>query len=398
MFSLKNKLDKNLKTCLDKSYYNSYRVLIKCKKFFDDIEKKIPTLKGNIIRSIDSIDIICANLNSKAIYRLIEYPEVKYICFDDYAILSGLSINTANCVNLSNDFKYSGNGINIGLIDSGIYPHKDLLTPINKIKKFVDLINNLNFPYDDNGHGTALAGVMCSSGISSKSIYKGIATKSMLICYKAFNSVGKAFISDILFSIQSLIRDKDFPVNILCLPFELLNNDFFIIECFDNIFKIAIKNKIIPIIPTGNNLNIENSIRGLALSENCIVVGGLNTCKSPFEPYIYSSCGNKNNLHKPHLVAACVNIMCLNSNISYISEKNGLKLYPPKLEKDYISFNGTSIACAYVCGSCALLLEHNPKLQFKDICSLIKISCNPIENYNKSMVGEGTLDLSKFIQ
>ncbi|MGL5244405.1 MAG: S8/S53 family peptidase, partial [Sarcina sp.] len=179
---------------------------------------------------------------------------------------------------------------------------------------------------------------------------------------------------------------------------ELINNDCFIIDCFDSIFKLAIDNKIIPIVPTGNNFNIENSIRGLALSNNCIVVGGLNTCKSPFEPYTYSSCGNKNKLHKPHFTAACVNIMCLNSNTSYISERNGLKLYPKKLKDNYIEFSGTSIACAYACGVCALLLEYKPQLSFNDICSLIKISCDPIEAFHKSIVGEGTLNLSKLIQ
>ncbi|MGL5244909.1 MAG: S8 family serine peptidase, partial [Sarcina sp.] len=201
MFSIKNKLDKNLKICLDRSYYTSYRVLIKCKKFLNDIEKKIPSLKGNILRKINSLDIICASLPPKAIYRLIEYPEVKYITLDDYAILCGISVNSANSINISNNFKFTGNGINIGLVDSGVFPHNDLLTPSNKIKKFIDLINNLNYPYDDNGHGTAVSGILCGSGASCKSVYRGIANKSNICCYKAFNALGKGFVSDILFSI-----------------------------------------------------------------------------------------------------------------------------------------------------------------------------------------------------
>lgn len=40
MFSYKNKLDNNLKFSLEKSYYTSYRVIIKCKKFVNDMKKK----------------------------------------------------------------------------------------------------------------------------------------------------------------------------------------------------------------------------------------------------------------------------------------------------------------------------------------------------------------------
>ena len=29
---------------------------------------------------------------------------------------------------------------------------------------FVDIINNLSYPYDDNGHGTAIAGLVVDSG------------------------------------------------------------------------------------------------------------------------------------------------------------------------------------------------------------------------------------------
>lgn len=399
MFSRKNKLDKDLKFCLNQSYYTSYRVLIKCKKFFKDMESKIPSLKGNIIRSIDSIGIICANVSPKAIDRLLEYPEIEYICFDQYAILCGLSIGTANGINPATISTLSGKGIGIGLIDSGIYPHPDLLSPSNKIKGFVDLINDFHYPYDDNGHGTAVAGVICGSGVSSKMTFKGVADKAEISCYKAFNATGKGHVSDILYAMQCLINDENFNIKILCLPFELLNNNIFINTCFDNLFKIAIAKGIIPIVPSGSNINGENSIQGIALSPYCITVGGLDTTKGTTKPYIFSSSSsNTAKPKKPNLSAACVNIQCLNSNALYISENNGLKLYPPKLKESYTTYQGTSIACAYMCGVCALLLEHNSTLNLNDVISLTKISCNPIEGISRNLIGEGHLDLSKLFK
>lgn len=398
MFSIKNKLDKNLQFYLNQSYYNSYRVLIKCKRFLKDIETKILSLKGNVIRSIDSVNLICANVTPKAINRLIEYPEVSYICFDEYAHLCGMSISTANNTNISNNSNLTGKGVVIGLVDSGIYPHPDLLNPYNKIIKFIDLLNNMKYPYDDNGHGTSISGILCGSGYSSKFVYKGVAEKSEVCCYKAFNATGKGFVSDILFAIQCLIYEKDLNIRVLCLPFEIINHNVVINNFFDELLKIAINKNIIPIVPSGSNINGENSIQGIALSPYCITVGGIDTNTKSYQPYKFSSGGNKSKIKKPDLSAACVNIMCLNSNTSFISERNGLKLYPTKLKTHYINFNGTSAACAYLCGLCALLLEYNPKLNFNDIRSLIKISCTPLDDLSKSLVGEGILDLSKFLK
>ena len=91
MFSYKNKLDNNLKFSLEKSYYTSYRVIIKCKKFVNDMKKKIKSLKGVVLNSVDSLSIICAILTPRSINRLLEYPEIEFISLDSYAFLCGLS-------------------------------------------------------------------------------------------------------------------------------------------------------------------------------------------------------------------------------------------------------------------------------------------------------------------
>lgn len=396
MFSYKNKLDNNLKFSLEKSYYTSYRVIIKCKKFVNDMKKKIKSLKGVVLNSIDSLSIICAILTPKSINRLLEYPEIEFISLDSYAFLCGLSLKTANHINLQMP-AIKSDYINIGLVDSGVYPHPDLVKPFNKLEHFVDLINNYEYPYDDNGHGTAVAGIMCGSGISSEGTYKGIVEKGSICCYKAFNSTGKGFISDILFAIESLIMDTSLNIRVLCLPFETFDNNPFILNCFESIFELAEFKNIIPIVASGSNLNLENSIKGIALCKNCLTVGGLNTTKYEIEPYNFSSSGNKN-LKKPELSAACSEIRCLNSNASYVPENNGIKLYPRKLNDNYITFSGTSLACAYISGLCAILLDNTPNLTLKDLRSLITLSCNEIEYYSNDTVGEGYLDLKRFFK
>ncbi|SHK11125.1 Subtilase family protein [Clostridium cavendishii DSM 21758] len=395
MFSLKSKLDHNLRINLDKSLQQNYRVLIKCKRFEDNIEKKILSLKGTLICSIKSQGLIAANLSQRSIYRLIEYPEVNYICFDEYALLCAMSISTATGGRSFEKFNFTGKGISIGLIDTGVFPHPDLSSPHSKILKFTDLINDIKYPYDDHGHGSFIAGILCGSGISSKNLYKGIAEKSSLICYKAFNSTGKGYVSNILCALESLIEESEhLNVKVICLPFELISHNMFIISLFHKLFKLANEKNIIVVIPSGSSPNGEGSMNPLCFSSDCLVVGGINNSKSSPVPYIYSASSCYSKTHKPDLSVACVNITSINTDKNYISQKNGIKIYSPRLETPYITYTGTSISAAFISAICSLIFEANPSLTFKDISSLLKLYSNNMD-IDKNFIGDGILDTKR---
>ena len=205
MFFFNKKLDSNLKSYMKFNASRNYRVLIKCRNFQDSIEKRISSYKGTVIRTIAINNIVSAILNAQAINRLLEYPEVEYICLDQFLNLCGVSVQSANRVRLSNTISASGRGVGVGVIDSGAYPHRDLTTPYNRILTFTDLINGLTYPYDDNGHGTCTCGIIAGNGEASNGIYKGIAPNSELHVIKAFDRLGKGYVSDVLYAINELI-------------------------------------------------------------------------------------------------------------------------------------------------------------------------------------------------
>jgi serine protease AprX len=190
---------------------------------------------------------------------------------------------------------------------------------------------------------------------------------------------------------------KENNIKILCLPFELLTHNTFIISCFDLVFNYAISKGLIPIVPSGSNLNTKTSIMGISTLPSCIAVAGLNTTTPVIKPYIYSSVGPYGKLMKPDLSAACVNVVSLNSDNNYISEKNGIKLYPNKLDIPYKTYTGPSIATAYISGLCALLCEKNPSMTFKDMNSLLKIACDPLDGVSNTFQGEGAVNINKLI-
>ncbi len=397
MFSSKSKLDTNLRYYISKNAYKNYRVLIKYKSFHSSIAKKVNSYKGKVYHIIESINTISANLTSRGIERIIEYPEIEKIYLDEYLFLCGMSVSTANKTYLSANSKLSGAGVGIGIIDSGVYPHQNLVRPGNRIELFIDVINEINYPYDDNGHGTCIAGILCSNGTESSDLYKGICNKSKLFCYKAFDKLGKGFASDVLYSLEHVISiSEKNNIKVLCLPFELLSHNTFITSLFDSMLNKAVIKGLIPVVPSGSSKD-NYSIMGISTLNNCITVGGLDTTSNPPKPYEYSSCGLYERSVKPDLSAACVNIVSLNCDPNYISEKNGSKLYPHKLDAAYKTFSGTSLSTAYISGLCALICEKNPNVNFNDVLSLLKVACTPIEDISKSIQGEGVVDTKKLM-
>lgn len=394
MFFAKNKIDKNLRYYVSNNCYKKYRVLIKYKNLKDSIIKRITSSKNSLIYVLEYSSIIVAKIDGRTLERLLEYPEIEYITLDEYLFLCGMSISTANSVHYNEKFNLSGKGVEIAIVDSGVFPHPDLTSPVSKIKVFKDLINNCSYPYDDNGHGTSIAGIIAGNGYSSNTLYKGVATGVELHCYKAFDKLGKGYASTILYALEDIINSSlKNNIKILALPFEQLTHNTFITNLFNITFSKAINHGIIPIVPSGSNENMQGSIMGIATLQNCLTIGGINTIKG-LNPYLYSSSGPFGKYMKPDLSAACCNITSLNSDSEYISEKDGFKLYPKKLEASYKTFSGTSLAVAYVAGLCSLLYEKNPSLSFSDISSLLKLSCEEKE-FSKFQQGEGIISTSK---
>lgn len=398
------KMDPLLKNIVEENLYNNYRVIIQYGSISCSIEKKVRSFKGEVIYDIKSINCICVVINKRGLKRMLELPDVKYVCLDESAYLCSKNILHANGIFLDNknytllkEKKISGKGIVIGIIDSGVYPHIDLSTPSNKVKKFVDVINNITFPYDDNGHGTFISGLLCGENNTSKNIkQRGIATDSDLIMIKAFNKFGKGYVSSTLYAFEQLYNlIEEFNIKIICAPFEVPTLNKTILSLYDKMFTMFKNKNILIIVPSGNNESKEDTIRGIALSDKVLTIGGINT-NSTYLVSEYSCCGSTKILKKPDFVAASDDVLSLNTDKNYISERDGEKIYPHPLTTPYTVLSGTSIACGFITGVCALLLQCNNDYTFDDIYSLLKINSVLIKD-KKYKQGHGYINVSNLI-
>src|ERR1044072_7903135 len=94
-------------------------------------------------------------------------------------------------VRLNADPRYSGKGVTVAFLDSGFYPHPDLLTPRNRIVAYHDLAGErCSLRSSDRSeswqwHGTQTAGAAAGNGKLSDGVYRGVAHEAELVLVKA---------------------------------------------------------------------------------------------------------------------------------------------------------------------------------------------------------------------
>ena len=107
-----------------------------------------------------------------------------------------------------------GKGIGIAIVDTGLFPHPDYRS---RITGWYDALYQKPAPYDDNGHGSHVAGIAAGAGTFSHGKYKGIAPQANLIGVKVLNSKGNGTIHDIMNGLQWILKNQE------CLKIRIVN-------------------------------------------------------------------------------------------------------------------------------------------------------------------------------
>jgi len=105
--------------------------------------------------------------------------------------------------------RFTGKGVTICFIDSGFYPHPDLVTHKNRIKKIIDVTNSRNNVSDASWHGTMTTVVCAGDGYLSKSLYKGVASDAELVLIKVQNEEGKITTENITKALEWVLQNHE---------------------------------------------------------------------------------------------------------------------------------------------------------------------------------------------
>lgn len=85
----------------------------------------------------------------------------------------------------------------------GIFPHIDFGS---RIRAFCDFTKGKTGPYDDNGHGTHVSGILGGDGAASDGRYKGAAPGCSIIALKVLDRFGNGSREDVLRAFRWIVN------------------------------------------------------------------------------------------------------------------------------------------------------------------------------------------------
>ena len=159
---------------------------------------------------------------------------------------------------------FTGNGIRIGVIDTGInLEHPDFFNSdqISRFLKGYDFVDNDSIPQDTNGHGTQVTGIIAADGQLI-----GIAPKVEIFSYRV-SSDGESVPSDLIIkAINRAVEDRVDIINI-SLGVNMTHTKI------DNAVNNAIDHGIVVVAAAGNSGPDKSTIGSPARNPNAITVG-----------------------------------------------------------------------------------------------------------------------------
>lgn len=234
----------------------------------------------------------------------------------------------------------TGHQIRIGVIDTGAdFSHPDLRSSLSR---GVNLLNKMSLPYDDNGHGTHIAGTIAASG-GSKGMM-GVAPRSLIYPIKAFDHNGSAYVSDIVLGIDWCVQNR---MHIINMSFGMKNKS----QALLNTVRKAYNAGIVVVASSGNDKK-SNIADYPARYPYTISVGATGR---DGRVAAFSNRGSRVDIYAP-----------------------GEKIKSCWLGDGYKEMNGTSMATSHVSGAIALLLAQRPGLSPAEIKRRLRRTARPL--------------------
>ena len=96
--------------------------------------------------------------------------------------------------------------VTVAVLDTGIAYHPDL---VGRLLAFSDFVEGRSFPYDDNGHGTHVCGIVCGSGELSGGRFRGMAPEAKLVVGKVLDRQGEGSCDSMQEALEWVLRVKN---------------------------------------------------------------------------------------------------------------------------------------------------------------------------------------------
>jgi serine protease AprX len=248
------------------------------------------------------------------------------------------------------------NGITVAVLDSGIDTrHPDLA---DKVVAFKDFVNNqLDPPYDDNGHGTHVSAILAGDGDESGGLYRGVAPGVSIAAVKVLDASLQGQSATVLEGFDWVLKNRSaLGIRMIVLSMQTAAG-----ACSDGTeaLSAAIDNAtavgLLVVVAAGNRGPGMCSIGSPAAAASALTVGAMaDTGEGGFQLAPFSSRGpTLDGRIKPDVVGP------------------GVEITSAKRVSGYEPRSGTSMAAPFVAGVAALMLDVNPSLTPQQLKAMI---------------------------
>lgn len=241
----------------------------------------------------------------------------------------------------------SGRGaVTVAVIDTGVDEHPDLVLFPNRIAVFVDFVSGRKTAYDDNGHGTAVTGVICGSRLCRGEYPKRSSRHIRIAALKALTASGEGTAFDILSAMQWVYSNRD------AYRIRVVNMSLGALPAGGDPLRLGadalVRAGVCVVASAGNGAETGEGVLSPATSPYVIAVGGLSeNRRAAFSPIGQG---------KPDIYAPAV-------NVDTLSPFGG-----------YTSMTGTSLAAPRVSAAAAELLYRYPTYTPERVKSYLRSS------------------------
>lgn len=290
----------------------------------------------------------------------------------------------------------AGEGITAAVLDTGIYNHPDLS---GRIIGFKDFVKNKTEPYDDNGHGTHVAGDIAANGVSSNYLYIGPAYKTNLVGVKVLNKLGSGSLSTVIEGIQWCIDNKNtYGIRVINLSLGSSATESYENDPVCQAVEKAWNSGIVVCAAAGNSGPKANTVGSPGIDPLIITVGALddrNTEASEDNQIAdFSSRGPTiDGLVKPDVVAPGVNIISLRSPGSNIDKTNK----ETRVGTSYASLSGTSMATPVCAGVICQILQSKKSLTPDQLKEVLMATAVKLPGVDENSQGAGLISAEKAV-
>ncbi|EIJ79911.1 peptidase S8/S53 subtilisin kexin sedolisin [Bacillus methanolicus PB1] len=362
----------------NESHYNKREVTVKFEHHPSDLEiaRMTNDIKGNVVKYLDSTIVFRSNELSTS--ELIQYFNSQ----PDFIYAEPNYLYLQNKIDFPNDLLYreqyqwnlpviqteagwdvtrGDEKIIIAVVDTGVdLNHPDLR---KRLTKGYNVLENNDYPDDDNGHGTHVAGIIASETNNREGV-AGITWYNKIMPIKAMGAEGYGTTFDIA---KGIIWAADHGADVINLSLGNYQPS--------SLMKEAVK---------------------YAYEKNAVII---------------SAAGNDNSSH-PSFPAAYPEVLGV-SAVSYTGQRApfsnygdyidvsapGVQIPSTYFNQQYAALSGTSMASPHVAGLAGLILSANPELRNKEVMDIIKNTAYDLGAPGKDIdFGSGLIDVKKALE